>query len=334
MPFDVTNTPLLILIALALLFDFINGIHDSSNIVATVISSRALNPRPTLLLAAVSELAGPFLFGVAVATTIGHELLVESSLTLLVVIAALISAILWNLITWYFGIPSSSSHALLGGLLGSAVIQAGGVHIIHASGLIKVIAALLLSPVAGLLIGFFMMRLTLFLLRKAKPSVNSWLRRLQVFTLITLGLSHGTNDAQKTMGMIALGLLLTGQIDQFAIPFWVIAISALAIALGTAFGGWRLIHTLGGKIYRIRPIHGFTSQISGASVILGAAILGGPVSTTQVMSSSIMGVGAAERINKVRWNVLGDMLTAWLLTIPLNAILSAIIYLGLTQINF
>jgi PiT family inorganic phosphate transporter len=331
MPFDISNTALVVLIALSLLFDFINGFHDSSNIVATVIFSRALNPRPTLLLAALSHLAGPFLFGVAVATTIGHELLVESSLTLYVIIAALIAAVLWNLITWYIGIPSSSSHALLGGLLGSAVIQSGGFEIIHFSGLIKVIVALLLSPVAGLLVGYIIMRLTLFALRRASPKVNTWLRSLQVFTLITLGLSHGTNDAQKTMGVIALGLLLTGQIENFGIPLWVVGVSALAIALGTSFGGWRLIRTLGGKMYRIRPIHGFTSQIAGASVILGAALLGGPVSTTQVMSSSIMGVGAAERMNKVRWNVLGDMVTAWLLTIPLTAILSGLIYLGLSK---
>lgn len=330
MPFDITNTALVVLIALSLIFDFINGFHDSSNIVATVIFSRALNPRPTLMIAALSELAGPFLFGVAVATTIGHELLVEASLTLYVIIAALIAAILWNLITWYIGIPSSSSHALLGGLLGSAVMQFGSFKIILISGLIKVIAALLLSPIAGLLIGYLVMRITLSALWRASPKVNVWFRNLQVFTLITLGLSHGTNDAQKTMGVIALGLLLTGQIEQFAVPLWVVGASALAIALGTSFGGWRLIRTLGGKMYRIRPIHGFTSQIAGASVILGAALMGGPVSTTQVMSSSIMGVGAAERINKVRWNVLGDMVTAWLLTIPITAVLSALTYFVLT----
>ena len=332
MPFDMANPLLVVLILLAVFFDFLNGFHDSSNIVATVISSRALHPRLTLLLAALSELAGPFLFGVAVATTVGHELLVEESLTLLVLLAALISAIVWNLLTWYIGIPSSSSHALLGGMLGSAVIQAGGFQIIQSSGLIKIIAALLISPVVGLFIGYLVMRITLFSLRKATPKVNDWLRRAQVVTLITLGLSHGTNDAQKTMGIIALGLLLTGQIDQFGIPLWVVGLSAIAIAIGTSLGGWRLIRTLGGKIYRIRPIHGFTSQIAGASVILGAAILGGPVSTTQVMSSSIMGVGAAERINKVRWTVLVDMITAWLLTIPLTALLAALVYMGLNLI--
>jgi PiT family inorganic phosphate transporter len=326
---NLTNPLLITLIALSLFFDFLNGFHDSSNIVATVISSRALNPRLTLVLAALTELAGPFLFGVAVATTIGHELLNESALTLLVIIAALIAAVIWNLVTWYIGIPSSSSHALLGGLLGSAIIQSGGFQIILLPGLLKVIAALFLSPVAGLVAGYFVMRVALFSLRAASPRANSWLRRLQVLTLITLGLSHGTNDAQKTMGIIALGLLLTGQIDQFGIPLWVVGISALSIALGTSFGGWRLIRTLGGKIYRIRPIHGFTSQIAGATVILGTALLGGPVSTTQVMSSSIMGVGAAERINKVRWTVLRDMATAWVLTIPLTAILAALLYLGL-----
>jgi PiT family inorganic phosphate transporter len=329
MPFDPANPLLVALISLALVFDFLNGFHDSSNIVATVIFSRALNPRMTLLLAAFSELCGPFLFGVAVAKTIGDDLLVESSLTILVLIAALVAAVIWNLVTWYIGIPSSSSHALLGGLLGSAVIQSGGFLIIQTTGLIKIIAALLISPIAGLLIGYLVMRVTLLSLRRATPQVNTWLRRIQVATLITLGLSHGTNDAQKTMGILALGLLLTGQIDQFSIPLWVVGVSALAIAGGTVFGGWRLIRTLGGKLYRIRPIHGFTSQIAGASVILGAALLGGPVSTTQVMSSTIMGVGAAERINKVRWTVLGDMVTAWLLTIPLTALLGALVYLGL-----
>ncbi len=330
MPIDLSQTSLLFLLALALIFDFINGFHDSSNIVATVIFSRALNPRTTLLVAALSHLAGPFLFGVAVATTIGHELLDETSLTVIVIIAALAAAIFWNLLTWYLGIPSSSSHALLGGMLGAAILQSGGFSIIRAAGMLKVILTLLLSPVVGLIVGYLVMRITLFALKGASPKVNSWLRGMQVLTLITLGLSHGTNDAQKTMGVIALGLLLTGQIDQFGVPIWVIGLSALAIALGTSLGGWRLIHTLGGKMYRIRPIHGFTSQIAGASVILGAALLGGPVSTTQVMSSSIMGVGAAERINKVRWNVLKDMVTTWFLTIPTTAILSGLIYLGLT----
>ena len=319
--------PFYILLIVALLFDFLNGFHDSANIVATVIFSRALHPRVALLLAATAEFIGPFLFGVAVATTIGDELLTSDALNQDVIIAALISAVVWNLLTWYIGIPSSSSHALLGGLLGAAVLASQGLHIVQVQGLLKIIIALLVSPVAGLVVGFLTMRITLWSVRNASPRVDTVFKKGQVLTLIGLGLSHGTNDAQKTMGVIALGLFLSGRSAQFSIPLWVIAASAGAIALGTALGGWRLINTLGGKIYRVRPIHGFTSQIAGAGVILGAALLGGPVSTTQVMSSSIMGVGAAQRVNMVRWNVLREMVTAWLLTIPLTAVLAALIYL-------
>ena len=319
--------PFYFLLGIALLFDFLNGFHDSSNIVATVISSRALHPRVALLIAAIAEFVGPFIFGVAVATTIGDELLFSNALNLRVIIAALFSAVIWNLLTWYMGIPSSSSHALLGGLLGAAILSSGGFAVVKLDGLIKIVLALLLSPVIGLVVGFLVMRFTLWMVRNASPRVDTVFKNGQILTLIGLGLSHGTNDAQKTMGVIALGLFLSGGSDQFVVPLWVVAISAGAIALGTAFGGWRLIRTLGGKIYRIRSIHGFTSQIAGAGVILGAALVGGPVSTTQVMSSSIMGVGAAQRVNMVRWNVLRDMVTAWLLTIPLTAGLAALIFL-------
>ncbi len=324
--------PMLItLIVLAVVFDFLNGMHDSSNLVATVISSRAARPRVALLLAAVANFLGPFLFGVAVATTIGDDLLVAEAITQTVVIAALGAAIVWNLLTWYFGIPSSSSHALVGGLLGAAIVAAG-VGVVKADGLLKIILALLLSPPLGLLTAFLIMRLTLWIVRGATPNVNTGFRRLQIPTLLGLSLSHGANDAQKTMGVIALGLLLAGEIETFEIPRWVIVVSALAIALGTSLGGWRLIRTLGGKIYKVRPIHGFTSQVAGAGVIIGASILGGPVSTTQVMSSAIVGAGAGERANRVRWNVLRDMVYGWILTIPVTAILAGIIYLGLDQI--
>ena len=324
--------PFYFLLGIALLFDFLNGFHDSSNIVATVISSRALHPRVALLIAAIAEFVGPFIFGVAVATTIGDELLFSNALNLRVIIAALFSAVVWNLLTWYMGIPSSSSHALLGGLLGAAILSSGGFAVVKLDGLIKIVLALLLSPVIGLVVGFLVMRFTLWTVRNASPRVDTIFKNGQILTLIGLGLSHGTNDAQKTMGVIALGLFLSGGSDQFVVPLWVVAISAGAIALGTAFGGWRLIRTLGGKIYRIRSIHGFTSQIAGAGVILGAALVGGPVSTTQVMSSSIMGVGAAQRVNMVRWNVLRDMVTAWLLTIPLTAGLAALIFLILRYV--
>lgn len=319
------------LLALALFFDFLNGFHDSSNIVATVISSGSMRPRTALVLAALAEFAGPFVFGVAVATTIGEGLLDVSVIPVQAITAALLAAVLWNLITWYIGLPSSSSHALIGGLLGAAAL-AGGVGWIHPSGLIKILAALLISPVLGLLAGFLTMRLVLWAARDASPRVNYLFRRLQVGTLLGLALSHGTNDAQKTMGVIAMGLVAAGYLDTFYVPLWVIAASAGAIALGTSLGGWRLIRTLGGKIMRVRPVHAFTSQVAGTAVILGAALLGGPVSTTQVMSSAIMGVGAAERITKVRWLILQDMVTAWLLTIPVTAAMSALAYLLLSAL--
>ncbi|MFN2149787.1 MAG: anion permease [Anaerolineales bacterium] len=320
------------ILVIALFFDFLNGFHDSSNIVATVIFSRALHPRVALVLAAIAEFTGPFLFGVAVARTIGNELLTDQALNELVVLSALIAAVLWNLITWYLGLPSSSSHALLGGLLGAAILYTQTFSVVKIDGLIKIVLALLLSPVAGLVMGFIVMRITLWTVRKATPRVSTVFRRLQVLTLVGLALSHGTNDAQKTMGVLTLALFLTGQIAVFHVPIWVIALSAGAIALGTAFGGWRLIRTLGGKIYRIRPIHGFTSQIAGASVILGSALFGGPVSTTQVLSSAIVGAGAAERVNKVRWTILRDMALAWTLTIPSTAIASILIFLLLRTV--
>ena len=322
----------LAILILAVIFDFLNGFHDSSNIVATVISSRALHPRIALIIAAIAEFLGPFLFGVAVARTIGNELLTDKALSELVVLAALMAAVLWNLLTWYLGMPSSSSHALLGGLLGAALLYTQTVSVIRVDGLIKIVLALLLSPVAGLLMGFIVMRITLWLVRNATPRVSTVFRRLQIATLVGLALSHGTNDAQKTMGVLTLTLFLTGRIASFYVPVWVIALSATAIALGTAFGGWRLIRTLGGKIYRIRPIHGFTSQIAGAAVILTSAVFGGPVSTTQVLSSSIVGAGAAERFNKVRWTILRDMALAWVLTIPATALASILIFFVLQKI--
>jgi PiT family inorganic phosphate transporter len=316
------------LLALAVAFDFLNGFHDSSNIVATVITSGAMRPRLALVTAAAAHFAAPFIFGVAVATTVGEGLLHDEALRVDVVVAALASAVLWNLLTWYLGLPSSSSHALVGGLLGSAIVSHGA-GVVQPAGLIKILIALLISPALGLLAGYLVMLLTLRLARGSPPSIGNVFRRLQVVTLIGLALSHGTNDAQKTMGVITMGLLAGGFLGAFQVPIWVIALSAGAIALGTSLGGWRLIRTLGGKIYRIRPIHGFTSQVAGAAVIMGAALLGGPVSTTQVMSSAIMGVGAAERLGKVHWLVLRDLVVAWLLTIPATAILSSLAWLGM-----
>jgi PiT family inorganic phosphate transporter len=314
-----------VLIALALIFDFLNGLHDSSNIVATMISSRAIGPRRALSITAVAEAAGPFLFGVAVARAIGSEIVADAAVTLPALIAALVAAIGWNLFTWFFGIPSSSSHALIGGIAGAAVAGLG-LNALKWAGLGKVLLALLISPPLGLLVGFLLMKTILFLARGATPRVNTLFKRGQLVTALALALSHGTNDAQKTMGIITLGLVTAGALPAFEVPTWVIAISAGAIALGTSLGGWRLIRTLGAKFYTIRPVHGFTAQAASASIILGAALLGGPVSTTQVVASSILGVGGAERLSKVRWSVVGQIGSAWLLTIPMSALLAAAVY--------
>ena len=321
----------IVLLICALLFDFLNGFHDSSNIVATPIASRAMSPRHILWLAAVAHFVGPFLFGVAVAETIGKGLTDPVNVTMPVVIAAMLSAVVWNIVTWWLGIPASSSHALVGGVVGAVAISEG-LDAIQSSGLIKVSVALFLSPVLGILIGYLLMNLVLFLARGATPGINRFFKQAQLVTAVGLALSHGANDAQKTMGIITLGLVVDGAIDEFVVPTWVIAISAAMIALGTATGGWRLIKTLGGRIYKIRPIHGFVSQLAGASIILSAALVGGPVSTTQVMSSSIMGAGTAERLSKVRWQVGSEMLIAWVLTIPVSAILAAVLYFPLAAL--
>ena len=317
---------LIFIIALALVFDFLNGMHDSSNIVATMISSRALSPRKALVMTAIAEFAGPFLFGVAVATTIGSEVVDPAAINSAVIIAALSSAIIWNLFTWYFGWPSSTSHALIGGLIG-AVVVAEGFGTINLEGLRKVLLALFLSPILGFVFAFLVMKVIYFLARGATPGINTLFKRGQWGTSLALALSHGTNDAQKTMGIIAMAMVTTGFVDEFQVPLWVIAVSASAIALGTLTGGWRLIKTLGGKFYKIRPVHAFGSQLTSAATILGMALLGGPVSTTQVVSSAIMGAGAADRVSKVRWTVAREIAVAWLLTIPVSALLAAALYL-------
>jgi PiT family inorganic phosphate transporter len=314
--------PVAVLLGCALVFGFLDGFHGSSNIVATMISSRALSPRKALLLAACAECAGPFLFGVAVATTIGSEIVAPGSATIDVLLSGVLSAILWSLVTWWLGLPASSSHALIGGILGAALF-AFGLGAIRYRGLLKVLLALLTSPLLGLAFGYLLMKVILFVAQWFSPKLNRLFKRAQIVTSLALALSHSTNDAQKTMGVIALGLVAGGYQDAFHVPWWVVAASAAAISLGIATGGWRLIHTLGAGFYRIRAVHGFSSQLSSALVILGAALLGGPISTTQVVSSAIMGVGSAERVSKVRWGVAGQIAIAWLLTIPVTAVIAA-----------
>jgi inorganic phosphate transporter, PiT family len=324
-------TPILItVILLALIFDFLNGVHDSSNVVATMISSRALSPRVALWMTALANFIGPFIFGVAVANTIGHEVVASASINEPVLLAALVSAIFWNILTWVLGFPSSSSHALIGGFVGAVVIAAGWQAILL-HGIEKILIALFVSPLVGFVVGFLVLRLVLLFSWKATPRVNAFFKRAQILTALTLALSHGTNDAQKTMGIITLALVTGRILDTFTVPVWVILLCATMIALGTAVGGNKLIKTLGGKFYKIRPVDGFASQLASAAVILGASLAGGPVSTTQVVSSAIMGVGAAERVNKVRWGVAQDIAMAWLLTIPATALLAAGLYWVITQ---
>jgi len=310
------------LLACALAFGFLNGFHDSSNIVATAISSRALPPRQALLLAAIAEYCGPFLFGTAVATTIGSELVTPGAITVQALTAALLSAIVWNIVTWRLGFPASSSHALIGGLLGATLVTAGS-EAIRYRGLLKVLAALFLSPPLGVAVGYLVMKGVLFVAQWFSPRLNSFFKRVQIATSVALALSHGANDAQKTMGVIALGLVAGGYLDAFYVPRWVVAISAATMSLGVATGGWRLIRTLGGGFYHIRAVHGFSAQLTAGLVIFGAALSGGPISATQVVSSAIVGVGAAERRSKVRWGVARQIAMTWLLTIPATALVAA-----------
>lgn len=316
---------LILVIILALVYGFLNGMRDSSSIVATMISSRAFHPRTALGMTAVAEFAGPFLFGITVAKTVGSDIVSSKLLSLDAILACLLAAILWNLITWYFGIPSSSSHALIGGLIGVGVFAAGpgGINL---QGVAKVLLGLFLSPLTGFIIGFMMLRAIYFLVQSASPRINEFFKRAQFFTAVGLALSHGTNDAQKTMGMITLSLLIGGVLTEFTVPFWVITASAGVIALGAAIGGWRLIRTLGGKFYKIRPVHSFATQMTSACVIFAASFGGAPVSTTQVVSSAIVGVGSSERLSKVRWGVVSDVLATWLITIPVSGLIAAALY--------
>lgn len=319
------NIFLLIFVGIALTFDFLNGFHDSANVVATAIASRAMSPRSALAMSAITNFAGPFLFGVAVATTIGDEVISRQAVTIPVALAALSSAIIWNILTWWLGIPSSSSHALIGGFVGAA-IAGYGLGAIQLEGMEKVLVGLFISPFLGLGLGWLVMRIVWNMGQVMSPRANVFFLRSQWLTTMALGLSHGTNDAQKTMGILTMGLVAFGVLPKFHVPIWVILASATAMALGTALGGWRLIRTMGSGFYRVRPLHAFSSQIASFGVIIGAALWGAPVSTTQVISSSIVGAGSAERINKVRWGVAMNIVSAWLLTIPFTGLLGALLY--------
>jgi PiT family inorganic phosphate transporter len=322
---------LIIFIACALLFDFLTGIQNSANVVATVIASRAMSPRVALIISSLANFIGPFLFGVAIAETIGTEVVTGEAVTVPTALAALLAAILWNIVTWWLGIPSSASHAFIGGFVGSAVMGFG-INAIQIAGLTRVFLALLISPFLGFAFAYLLMAFFLLLGRGLSPKVNQFFLKGQWITMIALGLSHGTNNAQKVMGIITFGLVAFGLLSDFVVTDWVTFISAGALALGTAFGGWRVIRTMGAGFYRIRPAHAFSSQVASSVVILGAALLGGPVSTTQVISSTIVGAGSAERINMIRWGLATQIAMAWLITIPATLLLGAVFYLVLVAI--
>jgi PiT family inorganic phosphate transporter len=326
------NTALLILVLVviaALSFDYINGFHDAANAVATVVSTGVLPLRTAIILSALLNFAGA-LTGTAVAATIGKGLVEPGAVTQVVVLAALLGAILWNLVTWYFGIPSSSSHALVGGLVGSALAHAGG-RSIRPDGLIRVVESLVVSPLVGFAIGFILMVLILWACRGGSPSrLSRIFRRLQIASAGLMALSHGSNDAQKTMGIIAMSLALysggSNAAAYFHVPLWVMVACAVAMGAGTMAGGVRIIKTMGTKIIDLKPVHGFAAETGAAVTILGASHLGLPVSTTHVISGAIMGVGSSQRVSAVRWGVTARIAWAWVLTIPVCAVVGCACY--------
>ncbi len=331
----------IIVTSFALIFNFTNGFHDSANVVATVIASRSVEPEVAMILAAAAEFVGAYFLGTAVAEMMGKgivdpELLRGGASGAMVVLAALIGAIAWNIITWRFGIPSSSSHALIGGLIG-AFLFGWGPGPINWINVWHIILVMVMSPFIGFIISCVFTRITLFCCQWATPKANNVFKKLQIVTLITQAMAHGTNDGQKTMGVITftliiLGLSKTSAGQAMAVPKWVVVSCALSMSIGMGIGGWKIIKTLGSKLYKIRPIHSFASQTASTLIIYLTAVFGFPISTTQVISSSVMGAGAAFRPKMVRWAVAQDMAVAWLITIPASALISGAAFFILHRI--
>lgn len=319
------------ILILCLVYGYLNGLHGSASIAATMISSRATSPRNALMLATVGIALGPFVFGVAVANTIGTQLITAQATTVQVIMAALAGAIIWSSLTLWFKLPTSISQSLVGGLFG-AVIVGYGSNAIMLPGFLKIMLALFLSPILGVFVGFGLVRLCYRFAGSASPSISRWFNRAQVLVSMLLAMSFGANDGQKIMGMVVLGMVASGAMDGFSVPLWVIVFSTFAISLGTFVGGWRLINTLGRNFYKIRPVHGFGSQFASATVLLCVGVLGGPVSGSQVITSAIVGAGSADRIQKIRWGVVQRILASWLLTIPISGAISGIIYLFLRSL--
>jgi PiT family inorganic phosphate transporter len=308
----------------ALVFDFLNGFHDAANSIATVVGTRVLRPLHAVAMAAVANFAGPFLFGVAVATTIGKGIIDPNFVTLNIIIGALAGAIIWDIITWLLGLPTSSSHALIGGIIGAGIAGAGTQAIIF-GGLQKVVTGIIVSPVVGLVVAFLLATLLITIFAKKRPSsVNSAFGRLQLISSAYFSLTHGANDGQKTMGVIALILLTQGVITKFEVPYYVIIMAALAISLGTFFGGWRIVKTMAVKITQLKPYQGFAAETGGATILAVLAWLGIPASTTHAISGAIMGAGAVKRVSAVRWGIGRRIVWAWIITIPASAAVAAV----------
>jgi PiT family inorganic phosphate transporter len=325
---------LVVVFVLAVIFDYINGFHDTANAIATSVATRALHPRHAILMATAFNFIGAFA-GTAVAKTIGAGLVDEATSTQAVVAAALLGAIAWNLITWWLGLPSSSSHALIGGLLGATIIAAG-VGALKVEGVTgKVLVPMVTSPLIGFTGAFLLMLALYWIFRdaKRKPMARIF-RRLQVISAGYMAFSHGSNDAQKTMGIITLALFAGGAIPTIDVPFWVIVVSASALSLGTAVGGWRIMRTMGHRVVELEPVHGFAAETTAASVLIGTAHFGMPVSTTHVISSAIMGVGSARGPKGVRWGVARRILVAWVITIPATGLMAASAWAILHSIRF
>lgn len=328
------DTALLLLwlvIAAALVFDFINGFHDTANAIATCISTRALSIRSAILMAAGLNFAGAMI-STKVATTIGKGIVDPANVTQMVVLAGIFGAIIWDLITWYYGLPSSSSHAIIGGIVG-AVIAHAGISALHGAGLKKIILALVLSPIIGVATGFLFMVIMMWSFRnKAPHGLNKVFRKLQIVSAAFMAFSHGTADAQKSMGVITLALVSFGCIATFHVPTWVMVACAVAMALGTAVGGWRIIKTVGRDFVKLQPVHGFCVETASAGVILGASAIGMPTSTTHVITSAILGVGLSKRLSAVNWQIAYRIVWAWVLTIPASAAIAYVTYQTLSPL--
>jgi inorganic phosphate transporter, PiT family len=322
-------TFVIFIITVALIFDFINGFHDSANSISTIVSTRVLSPKYAVLWAAFFNFAAVFFIGVPVAKTIGTGIIHPEIVDDFLILGALGGAIIWNLITWYLGLPSSSSHALIGGLIGTGVVK-GGSNVLVWGGITKTAVFIVLSPAIGMVLGLFLMILVLNLSRNSNVARSQKVfRKLQLLSAAIYSLGHGMNDAQKTMGIIAIVLFSKGYLGAtFHIPFWVVMLCYLFIALGTMSGGWRIVKTMGTKITKLQPMGGFCAETAAAAAIIGASIFGIPVSTTHTITGSIVGVGSTKRLTAVRWGVAGTIVWAWILTIPLSAIISALIYMA------